>query len=303
MPFGRRTNLAPALMTLVLAALAVVPLLGVLLLLQRELADAYRESAEFLSRGPHALPAAIRDIPALGAWLQGAFDRYSRDPAVLARELTGDLQHWGGQLAAFLGGVGRNVGKVAITILTLFFFYRDGDSLLDQAPRVIRRFFGDRLDRSIATAGAMTRAVIHGFLVTAFGQGLIAGIGYWIFGVEAPVLLGVLTGILSIAPVIGTAFVWGPVAVGLALTGHYWRSFLLLVWCSLLVHPVDNLVRPLLISNVTRVPFLLVMFGVIGGLAAFGFVGLFVGPVLLGIATAIWSDWASGSDSDRAAGR
>lgn len=300
-PFGSRRNLAAALMTLLMAAVAVVPLLGVLLLLQRELSDAYRAFTEFLSRGPHTLPTAIRDVPGLGPWLQNAFDRYSRDPAALAREFTGDLQYWGGQLAAFLGSVGRNLGKVAITILTLFFYYRDGDSLLQQARRVILRFFGDRLDRSIATAGAMTRAVVRGFLATALGQGLIAGIGYWIFGIEAPVLLGVLTGVLSTAPVIGTAFVWAPLAVWLALAGYYWKSFLLVAWCSLLVHPVDNLLRPLLISNVTRVPFLLVMFGVIGGLAAFGFVGLFIGPIILGVATAIWNDWATEGATDTAA--
>lgn len=290
---GHRTNIAALLMTFLMSALAVVPLLGVLLLLQRELVNAYREVSEFLSRGPHALPPAIRDVPGVGSWLQAAFDRYSSDPAALARELTGDLQHWGGQLAAFLGGVGRILGKLAVTVVTLFFFYRDGHSLLRQASRIIERLFGNRLDRSIAAAGAMTRAVVHGWLLTACGQGLIAGAGYWIFGIDAPVLLGILTGVLSTAPVIGTAFVWGPLAVWLALAGHYWRSFLLIVWCSLLVHPVDNLLRPLLISNVTRVPFLLVMFGAIGGLTEFGLVGLFIGPVLLGVATAIWNDWAS----------
>lgn len=299
---GRR-NIAAALMTLLMATVAIVPLLAILLLLQRELTDAYRAFADFLSRGPHTLPAVIRDIPGLGPWLQSALDRYIRDPAALAREFTGDLQHWGGQLAAFLGGVGRNLGKVAITLATLFFFYRDGNSLLQQMRRVILRLFEDRLDRSIAIAGTMTRAVVRGFLVTALGQGLIAGIGYWICGIGAPVLLGTLTGILSTAPVIGTASVWIPLAAWLALAGHYWKSLLLVAWCSLLVNPVDNLLRPLLISNVTRVPFLMVMFGAIGGLAAFGFVGLFIGPVILGVATAIWNDWAADAATDPAAAR
>jgi predicted PurR-regulated permease PerM len=86
----------------------------------------------------------------------------------------------------------------------------------------------------------------------------------------------------------------------LLLTGPPWRGLVLLLWCFLLVHPIDNILRPLLISNATRLPFLLVMFGAIGGLTAFGLVGLFVGPVLLGVAMIIWREWA-GEQSDPAA--
>ena len=87
--------------------------------------------------------------------------------------------------------------------------------------------------------------------------------------------------------------VWAPAAVGLFLGGHAWKAVFLVAWGTLLVHPVDNLLRPYLISSVTRVPFLLVMFGALGGLAAFGLVGLFIGPVILGVASAIWREWAT----------
>jgi predicted PurR-regulated permease PerM len=120
---------------------------------------------------------------------------------------------------------------------------------------------------------------------------LMAGIGYRVVGLENPVLLGVLTGVLSVVPAIGTAIVWVPMSVWLLVTGSVWKGIVLLVWGFLLVHPVDNVLRPLLISNVTRVPFLLTMFGAVGGLAIFGLVGVFVGPVLLGVAMAIWREW------------
>jgi predicted PurR-regulated permease PerM len=125
---------------------------------------------------------------------------------------------------------------------------------------------------------------------------VIAGVGYWVFGLEAPAVLGVLTGLLSAAPLLGTAFVWAPIGVGLVLAGHTWKGILLLVWGVLLVHPIDNVLRPLFISSVTRVPFLLVMFGALGGLAAFGLVGVFVGPVVLGIASAVWQEWVAEKD-------
>ena len=109
-------------------------------------------------------------------------------------------------------------------------------------------------------------------------------------------MLGVLTGLLSAAPLLGTAFVWAPIGVGLVLAGHTWKGILLLAWGVLLVHPIDNVLRPLFISSVTRVPFLLVMFGALGGLAAFGLVGVFVGPVVLGIASAVWQEWVAEKD-------
>jgi predicted PurR-regulated permease PerM len=139
----------------------------------------------------------------------------------------------------------------------------------------------------------MTRAVVYGLLVTAVVQGAIAGIGYAVIGLTAPVLLGVLTGILSIVPLVGTAIVWVPVAIWLMVSGHLIKGIILLGWGALLVHPPENVLRPLLISNATRVPFLLVMFGALGGLAAFGLIGLFVGPVVLAIAMAVWREWAA----------
>lgn len=131
---------------------------------------------------------------------------------------------------------------------------------------------------------------------TQLVQGAIAGIGYAVVGVDAPVLLGALTALASVVPVVGTFLVWGVVAAALMLTGHAWPGVALLVWGTVLVNPADNLLRPLLISNATQMPFLLVMFGVIGGLAAFGLVGLFVGPVALAVATAVWREWLNERD-------
>jgi predicted PurR-regulated permease PerM len=292
-PFRNRKTIGAWAMTLLVCAMAIVPLIWVLVLVQHELSDAYRDFTVYLSQGPHALPPLLREVPGAGKWLQESLDRYSTDPTALGREFTSWLHQWSGVLAAVLGEVGRNIGKLLISVMTLFFFYRDGDLLVEQCRTVAVRFFGDRLDPSIHSAGVITRAVVSGFLITAFAQGLIAGIGYWIVGLAAPVLLGVLTGLLSTAPLLGTAFVWVPSGIWLILTGHTWRGVVLLAWGTVVVHPTDNILRPLLISNVTRVPFLLVMFGALGGLAAFGLIGAFIGPVLLGVAAALWIDWAT----------
>jgi predicted PurR-regulated permease PerM len=201
-------------------------------------------------------------------------------------------QAWASNLTGVLGDIGRNLGKLLLAVLTLFFFYRDGHTLLTQTRRIIRRLFGERLDSYIRAAGVMTRAVLFGFVITAVAQGSIAGLGYLVVGLQAPALLGALTGILSLVPLLGTAFVWGPIGAWLLLTGHVWKGIALIAWGLLLVHPTDNVLRPLLISNATHVPFLLVMLGALGGVAAFGLVGVFIGPVLLGVSVAIWREWA-----------
>jgi predicted PurR-regulated permease PerM len=283
---------AALLMTLMMTCAVVIPVLCLLYLVQAELSNAYRDLTGYLTHEPKILPSVIRDIPWLGGLLQEQFLRYTSDPTELSRTAISGMQQWATGLVALLGNLGRNFLKIFLTILTLFFFYRDGDAVAHQTRVIVRRVFEDRLDRYAATAGVMTRAVLFGLLASAFAQGAVAGLGYRVVGLENPVLLGVLTGLLSIVPGIGTGLIWLPVSLWVLATGSIWKGLLLVAWCSVLVHPIDNVLRPLLISNATQVPFLLVMFGVIGGLTTFGLVGVFVGPMLLGIAVTVWREWA-----------
>jgi predicted PurR-regulated permease PerM len=286
-------------LTAVLVTCAVVvPVIWLLFLFQGELVGAYRTLSAYLMQGPRALPPLIRDIPWLGNLLQEQLTRYSSDPTELTRQAASWVQRWGVELAGVLGDIGRNLIKVSLTVITLFFLYRDGDTITYQIRHVVSLLFGARLNRYAETAGLMTRAVLYGLLATAFAQGLVAGIGYRVVGLEGPVLLGALTGIASAVPMIGTALVWLPAGAWLIATGSVWKGLLLVAWGILLVNPIDNVLKPLLISNATRAPFLLVMFGAIGGLGAFGFVGIFIGPVLLGVALTIWREWAGVSAAD-----
>jgi predicted PurR-regulated permease PerM len=129
----------------------------------------------------------------------------------------------------------------------------------------------------------------------------VAGIGYAILGIRGSVLLGAITGVLSFVPFVGTAVVWGSISTYLLLTSHLAKGLILLLWGLLLVHPIDNVLRPLLISNATHVPFVVVMFGAIGGIATWGLIGVFAGPVVLAIGLAIWREWAAESDPRHAA--
>jgi predicted PurR-regulated permease PerM len=289
----RLNTLTAVVMTVIIGCAVVVPVLWILVLVQSELIGAYHQLTAYLARGTPQLPLAVRHLPWVGERLQDAISRFAANPAALAQQAGTWVLRWSSQLGSIIGGVGRNLVRLALTLLTLFFFFRDGETIVTQGREVLHGFFQDRLEAYVLTAGRMTRAVVYGLLVTAFAQGVIAGIGYAVIGLSTPVLLGVLTGLLSFVPLAGTVLLWVPIAVWLMVSSHVIKGVVLLAWGSLLVHPAENVLRPLLISNAMRVPFLLVMFGALGGLAAFGLIGLFIGPVLLAIAMAVWREWAA----------
>lgn len=171
-----------------------------------------------------------------------------------------------------------------------------------QARRLLERVFGSRLHPYLYAAGGMARAVVYALLLTAVLQGAVAGRGYWIVGLQAPILLGAATAIASIIPVEGTFLVWGSLAALLFATGHRWPAVGLLAWGTVLVHPADNIIRPLVIGAQTDMSVLAMMLGIVGGLAAFGLIGLFAGPVILALATAVWREWLGNLPDDRPTG-
>jgi len=196
-------------MTLLLTCTLIVPVLWLTYLVSGELTSVYQSLASNLAQKPVALPQVVRNIPWLGDQIQQLLDQVPGEPAALSRQITGWLQARSSQITGIVGGVGRSIAELFTVMFTVFFLYRDGDFLLQQGQLLVKRVFGDRLDTYFATAGAMTRAVLFGFLTTAFAQGLIAGIGYAILGFRGAVLLGALTGVLSVVPLVGTAIVWG----------------------------------------------------------------------------------------------
>lgn len=286
---GRRT-LAALAMTLILSAAFVVPAVWLALLLRSEMANAYAAVSGLLAEGPYQLPDFVAGIPLLGSWLQETLDSFARDPAAFRSQLAQWVETRAAESLIIIGGVGRNLAKLGFALITVFFLYRDGERVLGQAQLVLHRFLGERVDPYLSAVGSMTMAVVWGLLATALVQGLVAGVGYWWFGLEAPVLLGAITAVVALIP-FGTPFVWGGIGAWLIASGELFNGIGLLLWGTLVVSWVDNLVRPLVISNATRIPFLLVMFGVLGGLAAFGLVGLFVGPVILAVLMAVWREW------------
>lgn len=173
-------------------------------------------------------------------------------------------------------------GNLTLTLFILFFFFRDGDGMAQRAWGLIpldpkRRA---RLDQHLQE---VTRAVVFGTVITALVQGALLGVGFWITGLPSPLVFGVLAAVASFIPFVGTALVWVPAALYLMAQGVVWKTIFLVAWSAVVVGSADNVLRPMLVSGKARVGTLTVFFGVLGGLAAFGFIGLFLGPVILAL--------------------
>jgi len=197
---------------------------------------------------------------------------------------------WSRTIVTTVGDLGRNLAGAGLALFALFFFYRHGSALLSQIERATHRLAGKRVHAMLLPLGQTVRAVTYGMLLTALAQGALATLGYWVAGLGAPVLLGAATTLLALVP-FGAPIVYVPVSAWLLVQGRPLAGLLLLAWGILVVSTVDNLIRSWFISGTTRVPFLLVFLGVLGGLATFGAIGLFVGPVTITLLLVLWREW------------
>jgi predicted PurR-regulated permease PerM len=287
----KRPRLAAGLFTLATALLVGVPVAWILVALATEASHGIAVAREWVAAGA-PFPGWITERP----WLADRLTRLRAEsivePAAIAEYATRYASQVSGQLLALAGGLASNAFKFAITITTLFFFYLDGERLIDQAQRLVRVIFPQAEGSLLTYVGAVVRAVVFGLLGTAIIQGAIAGIGFALFGVPSPVALGALTTVGSFVPA-GPALVWGGAALWLLTESHVGAAIGMAIWGAGLVSTIDNVLRPILISGgATRIPFLLVLFGVLGGLLAFGMLGLFVGPVVLAVAFALVADFS-----------
>jgi len=240
------------------------------------------------------LPPAVLKIPWIGEQLRELAARVSQDPNVLGLELRKVADHSINQIVRLIGGIGREAAKMGLTAVSLFFVYKDGQRVSGQLAAALGQVLGPQVDSYRRAIGQTVKAVVYGLVFAALVQGVLVGIGYWAAGVSAPVFLAALTTVAGLIP-FAAPTIWGCVCVWLFVKGSTVAGVGLLIWGGIVMGWTDHFVRPLLISREAQIPFLVVLFGVLGGLAAFGLVGLFVGPVILAVLLAIWREWLSGS--------
>lgn len=292
-----RRWLAVATMLIVLLMVFVVPLsmvLGVLVENAPSIAEWLKGLPDRLLAAP---PEWVRDVPLVGP---RAAERWAEWAAEGREGMQARLVPYADELAkwfvAQIGGIGLTFVHFLLTLVLAGVLYARGEKLAANVRRFARRLFDERGDRAAVLAGAAVRAVAFGVVVTALVQSAVGGIGLAVAGVPAA---GILTCVMFVSSVaqVGAAPVLACAAVWLFTQDQAGWGIAMVVW-TVVVGSLDNVIRPLLIKKGVDLPLALVFSGVIGGLVAWGAVGLFAGPVLLAVGHTLVGAWmAEGEDA------
>jgi predicted PurR-regulated permease PerM len=184
-----------------------------------------------------------------------------------------------------------------LALFMAFFFYVYGEPIAARLRLILHRVAGDQADRLAEVTGATVRGVVYGIVGTAVVQGILTAFGLFLSGVPRPLLLGGIAGVLSVLP-IGAPVVWIPAALWLLGTGHIAWGVFLAVYGVVAVSGADSVIRPWFIARGAHLPFLLTILGVLGGALAFGLLGIFLGPVLLGVGFTLMTEWLNAKERD-----
>ena len=282
---------AAGLMVLIVAVMVVLPL-ALAAPSGADDADRLRHLVQdAAAAGLPRSPAWLWNVPVVGHSVSNLWNSWAADLDVMVsffRPYFGIVAEFG---LALLLGLATGVLQFLLALFVAFFFYVSGDRLAAVLTALLRRVAGPQAGRLIAVTGATVRGVVYGILGTAVVQGILTGIGLWGAGIPRPLLFGVIAGGLSVLPV-GAPVVWIPAVLWLLSNGHTWSGLLLAAYSFVFVSGADSVIRPFFIARGAQLPFLLTMLGVLGGALAFGLLGIFVGPVLLGVGYTLVLEWA-----------
>lgn len=280
----------------VLTSAWVLIVAGPLVWLGFNIADHIRTATELIKNlrvtGLPDAPEWLVDMPLIGDrllefWM--AADQQGAALLAAAKPYMGQTGNW---LLSRSASIGSGFLELALSLVLVFFFYRDGPRLAHFVKSLVERLIEDRADHYINLVAGTVRRVVNGVIGTATAQAAVALFGFLVAGVPGALLLAALTFMLSLIPM-GPPLVWAPAVAWLFMQNEYGMAIFLLFWGFFVISTVDNVLKPYLISRGGNLPLVVVLMGVFGGLFAFGFMGLFLGPTLLAVAYSLVSDWVT----------
>ncbi len=254
----------------------------------RQLRAAIEDS---LKSGLPLAPDWLFAIPLVGPTIGELWNHWAEDIGVMLSALQ---PYFGIALENGLHvllGIAGGVLMFLLALFAAFFIYVNGEAMAAHVKLLLHRIAGGRADRLILVTGNTVRGVVYGILGTAIVQGILTAIGLGMAGVPRAMLLGGTAGLLAVLPV-GAPLIWIPATIWLLSTGHLGWGIFLAVYGSIVISGADSLIRPWFIARGAHLPFLLTILGVMGGAIAFGLLGIFLGPVLLGVGYTLMNEWA-----------
>lgn len=292
--FPTHPDLAAGLMVLAITVCLILPVAVLIVMVVENAADWYSEAERLVLAFTTTGADTLNHLP-FADRLRALGERFGFSLADVGLKLANGAS---GYIFAMATNAASNLGELLFTLATalfiLFFIYRDGESIVAAA---ISRFVDDQdaARRYCAEVCATTTAVAVGTIFTCLVQGTTAGLGYYAAGVPAPVLCGALTALAALVPVVGTAVVWVPLVLLIAINGAYLKAVLLVLWCIIFVGLADNAIRPLAIGATSNVPVVAVVLGAVCGAFVLGLLGLILGPVIFAVLASVWRD-VTGAD-------
>jgi predicted PurR-regulated permease PerM len=300
---GRHRDVWAALtFTTIVGLVLIVPLVYGGIIAVREAISLARALLDS-SKGPPELPQWLQQLPWLGDWLNGVW--LDQVAAVAAHGTDNAREHAGVATATVqtrpamfqwtrLLGVQllRRLSTLVFTLLTLYFVYLNRDSLARDIPHVGRRLFGPTVEGLMKRAADAVRATVDGIVLVAVAEGAIMAGVYAIAGAPHPILFGAVTGVFAMIP-FAAPVVFGAVALLLASQSALGAAIGVLVSGGVVLFVADHFVRPVIIGEGAKLPFLWVLLGILGGVESFGLVGIFLGPALMAALVAVWRSWVT----------
>ena len=237
-----------------------------------------------------AVPEWVHGIPKIGDQMAGWWLANLSDPAGLAVFL-GNAEHaWLKDFAQNLGTqAAHRLVTLVFTIVTLFFLYKQGDDLSGKTLALLEKLTGESGKRYGLQAATAIRATVNGVVLVGLAEGLLIGISYWVAGTPHAAILGLTTGALAMIP-FAAPLIFTGVSVFLLVQGSALAAIGVFVFGMLVLSIGDHVLRPKIIGSSVELPFLWVLFGILGGVEVFGLIGLFIGPALMALVVMMWSD-------------
>ena len=285
-----RDTLAAGVMTGIVIVALIFPLIGAIVVLSREATIAYRYLEQLGPDGLYQIygpltthPAILKIMAQLSPFLGGIPDDLASSLLPAAKQVASAMV---GYSTTLVKNIFAQFFKLFFMVITIFFYYRDGERLTHHFWELLPV----RPEHRAAVEETVERvftAVILGIFLTCVVQGILGGIGFWVAGLPSPIFFGAIMTVTAFIPIVGTAMVWLPGGIYLILQGNMAAGIGLLLWGGLVVGSIDNLIRPLFISGKAHLPILLVAIGALGGLLAFGLIGVVLGPLALALPLAL----------------
>jgi predicted PurR-regulated permease PerM len=277
----QKPNTAALLSTLLVLAVLIVPAVGLGIVISKETRGLHQllneRSAEQGGWSQYVMHILERPLGWLGRYVD--LSHFDLRAAILRRQEQISQYLLSSGARALSNFISFFINAVA-AFFTLFFLFRDGGSTKEHAA-VVLPLSRSQVERLFTGISNSIIANVYGVFAVGISQGSLTGLAFWALGLPSPVFWGMITALFSLIPIIGSSAVWGPAVIVLAAGGHWWKALILLAWGAGVVGQSDNFIRPYVISKRAQMNTLLVFFALLGGVEAFGVMGLFIGPVVL----------------------